>query len=312
VGANGLLTANGAEPLAADARPNKDGRPTALLKLIAGMLAVSFDSLRQRDLEQRTARMRRVAALSSLLVMIFGALAVYAFYQQQLAEERSRVALSRQLAVQSGSLQATSADLPVLLSLEALFAEPTVEAKRSLFEALTVHRRPISLLRSPTGTGSNAMVVSPDGKQLISGSERGEIVLWDLTAQGGSAPAAVHLAHSAAISSLSLSADGELLASAGADGAILFWDLRTRQPSARVAIPRQQSEVNAVQFGPRELFAFGRMGADEFGEVVLCVSPPDPETPDCDYAASGSLSIWSRRNWAGERCPWRSISQFSL
>jgi len=45
---------------------------------------------------------------------------------------------------------------------------------------------------------------------------------------------------------------------------------------------------------------------------VATVPPPDPETLDCDYAARGSLSIWSRRNWAGERCPCRSISQFSL
>lgn len=32
-----------------------------------------------------------------------------------------------------------------------------------------------------------------------------------------------------------------------------------------------------------------------------CVPPPDLETPVCVYAAKGSVSIWSRRNWAGER-----------
>jgi sarcosine oxidase, subunit beta len=42
------------------------------------------------------------------------------------------------------------------------------------------------------------------------------------------------------------------------------------------------------------------------------VPPPVFETPDCDYAARGIVSIWSRRNWAGERWPWRSISQHSL
>ena len=42
------------------------------------------------------------------------------------------------------------------------------------------------------------------------------------------------------------------------------------------------------------------------------VPPQGRETLDCDYAARGSLSIWSRRNWAGERWPCRSISQFSL
>ena len=51
---------------------------------------------------------------------------------------------------------------------------------------------------------------------------------------------------------------------------------------------------------------------DQGSEVVSRVTPPDLETPDCDYAASGILSIWSRRNWAGERCPCRSISQHSL
>ena len=42
------------------------------------------------------------------------------------------------------------------------------------------------------------------------------------------------------------------------------------------------------------------------------VPPQGRETLDCEYAARGSLSIWSRRNWAGERWPCRSISQFSL
>lgn len=42
------------------------------------------------------------------------------------------------------------------------------------------------------------------------------------------------------------------------------------------------------------------------------VPPPVSETPDCDYAAMGIVSIRSRRNWAGERWPCRSISQFSL
>jgi hypothetical protein len=46
---------------------------------------------------------------------------------------------------------------------------------------------------------------------------------------------------------------------------------------------------------------------------LLDIVPPlDSETPDCVYAASGMASIWSRRNWAGERWPCRSISQFSL
>jgi hypothetical protein len=39
------------EPLAADARPNSDGRRNAKLKLLSGMLGVSFDSLKKRGAE---------------------------------------------------------------------------------------------------------------------------------------------------------------------------------------------------------------------------------------------------------------------
>jgi hypothetical protein len=51
---------------------------------------------------------------------------------------------------------------------------------------------------------------------------------------------------------------------------------------------------------------------DRYEGYVKGVPPPVFETPDCDYAARGIVSIWSRRNWAGERWPWRSISQHSL
>ena len=39
----------------------------------------------------------------------------------------------------------------------------------------------------------------------------------------------------------------------------------------------------------------------EFAIGRPVVPPLVSETPDCAYAARGSLSIWSRRNWAGER-----------
>ena len=42
------------------------------------------------------------------------------------------------------------------------------------------------------------------------------------------------------------------------------------------------------------------------------VAPWASETPVCVYAASWIVSIWSRRNWAGERWPCRSMSQSSL
>ena len=44
----------------------------------------------------------------------------------------------------------------------------------------------------------------------------------------------------------------------------------------------------------------------------IIVAPPVRETSVCAYAAMGWLSSWLRLNRAGERWPWRSISQCSL
>jgi putative transposase len=65
-------------------------------------------------------------------------------------------------------------------------------------------------------------------------------------------------------------------------------------------------EEALTRFGAPEIF-----NTDQ-GSQFTNVPPPDPETSVCAYAASGSLSIWSRLNGAGERWPCRSISQLSL
>jgi hypothetical protein len=68
-----------------------------------------------------------------------------------------------------------------------------------------------------------------------------------------------------------------------------------------------------TEVAPKRAATKGLLGQiAKANEEANPVPPPVSETPDCDYAACGSMSIWSRRNWAGERWPWRSISQFSL
>ena len=52
-----------AEPIAADAREGKDGKRNALLKLIAGIIGVPYDELRQRERQRQIRRRVRLAAL---------------------------------------------------------------------------------------------------------------------------------------------------------------------------------------------------------------------------------------------------------
>jgi eukaryotic-like serine/threonine-protein kinase len=57
MGADGAVTSERTEPLAANARAGKDGQRYAVLKLIAGILGIRYDDLRRRD-QERSARRR--------------------------------------------------------------------------------------------------------------------------------------------------------------------------------------------------------------------------------------------------------------
>src|SRR5256885_8883764 len=62
VSSDGEITDEPAEPIAADARPGKDGRANALLKLLSGVLGVGYRELGQRHRQrQRQRRLKRVA-----------------------------------------------------------------------------------------------------------------------------------------------------------------------------------------------------------------------------------------------------------
>jgi tetratricopeptide (TPR) repeat protein len=73
VDAAGRLTDEPAEPVAADLRPDADGKENAKLKLIAGVLGVAFNDLRQRELiaARRRARVwQGVGAAMGLLAVL--------------------------------------------------------------------------------------------------------------------------------------------------------------------------------------------------------------------------------------------------
>ncbi len=65
---SGELSTRSAEIVAADARPQGDGRELALMRLIAGLLGVGFDELRQRELMRLRIR-RAVGALAATVLI---------------------------------------------------------------------------------------------------------------------------------------------------------------------------------------------------------------------------------------------------
>jgi tetratricopeptide (TPR) repeat protein len=89
LGADGNLSEVRTEPIAADARPGKDGRNNAKLKLIAGVLGVGFDLLRRREQQRRNRRLAIVAGGAMAGMVLTSGLAAYALVQRAAAQRQT-------------------------------------------------------------------------------------------------------------------------------------------------------------------------------------------------------------------------------
>jgi tetratricopeptide (TPR) repeat protein len=90
-----------AEPMAADARPGRDGKTNAKLKLIAAMLGVDFDQLKQRDQRRRLRRMTWVTTGAVVLAVAMAGLTIEALIDRRIAEDQRQAAENRQKAAES-------------------------------------------------------------------------------------------------------------------------------------------------------------------------------------------------------------------
>ncbi|MCG8506940.1 MAG: toll/interleukin-1 receptor domain-containing protein [Sphingomonadales bacterium] len=88
VGPDSAVTDARAEPVAADLRSEGDGRRLGRLKLVAGMLGLSLDTLIQRDLQRRHRRVTAVTVGALLGVLAMGALTLEAVDARHEAELR--------------------------------------------------------------------------------------------------------------------------------------------------------------------------------------------------------------------------------
>lgn len=92
IDAQGHLTAERIEPVAADVRAGKDGKADARLKLVAALLGVGLDAIRQRAARRHARRMAAVAAASVVGMAVMAVLAASA------VRERNDARLQRQQA----------------------------------------------------------------------------------------------------------------------------------------------------------------------------------------------------------------------
>lgn len=131
VGADGQLTDVRTEPIAADARKGKDGRGNSKLKLLAGVLGVGYDELKQR--EQGRVRRQRLRLGASIL----GSLLLVSFLYLVMADKG--------LAIPGGEAVRTRLDrhnLSVLRRAKSMeeIRRAASPLRRQLFDALANRR----------------------------------------------------------------------------------------------------------------------------------------------------------------------------
>ena len=95
VDADGKITGLRCEPIAADARPHGDGKADAFLKIVAGVVGVGFDALKQRDTQRKQRRMATIAACSFALTAIFAVLSIFAIVSRNQAIDARNEAVQR-------------------------------------------------------------------------------------------------------------------------------------------------------------------------------------------------------------------------
>jgi hypothetical protein len=88
------------EPLAADARPSADGKEGARLKIIAALLGVPYDSLRQREAQRKQKRLALIATAACAGLIITSGLAVSAWLSRNEAQKQRIVAEQKTLTAQ--------------------------------------------------------------------------------------------------------------------------------------------------------------------------------------------------------------------
>jgi hypothetical protein len=115
VDADGNLTSEREEPIAADAREGKDGRRDALIKLAAGLLGVGFDELKRRE-ETRRRRRRVIWGLAATALAAGAGLAGRQIWAERVRADREAAIargvnafLIKDLLQQAGSRQQANA-----------------------------------------------------------------------------------------------------------------------------------------------------------------------------------------------------------
>jgi WD40 repeat protein len=192
----------------------------------------------------RAARRRRIELAFAALAVALAAItvvAVVALNQRRDAVQERNVAVSRELALQSGNALDTDPELAVSLALLALDKSHTAQADAALRQAtLAFHQ--LAVLQADSLTARTA-AYSPDGTRVVTGGDRGIVRLWEVATKH--MIRAVPGRHGQVLAAR-YSPQGRTIALGFSDGTVALTDASLGAPHDLLRVKGQK--VNSVAF----------------------------------------------------------------
>jgi WD40 repeat protein len=238
------------EPAAADARRHGDGRENAKLKLIAGLLDVAYDGLRERDRKAVRARRWGYAAIVATFA-ITALAALFAFIAWQIGNSRT-FAHEANAAYESGddaqAIELAAMGLPTAKG--TLFDLSSDDALAAASRALNRYQG----LYRVAGTGGE-YAVSADGRALVTRTISGYTLLDARTGR----QLVLSLGYGLTIGTVATRS--RMVAGVNGDGAVGI--ARAGQPTARRVDYRSASERDGIGSADHEKPSNLRFSLDE-------------------------------------------------
>jgi eukaryotic-like serine/threonine-protein kinase len=170
IGADGTLTDEHEEPIAADARPQGDGKDGAKLKLVAGMLGLGLDEIVRRAERARRRRMRNWVTALSILTVSFAGLAVWAEINRREANVQRQHAVA---ALDAATKTANSLTFGLAVQLRDRAGIPATLVKEILDRALHLQNQlAASGQTSPDLQNSEAAALNETSLTLLTIGDR--------------------------------------------------------------------------------------------------------------------------------------------
>jgi WD40 repeat protein len=202
---------------------------------------------RRRSLVTGTAAVLVVASLAA--AAIFYSLRQNAVSASHLAQSRSFLAQSEEMAAEATKLLPADGPLAMLLSLQAYESAHTLQAESALIQAA---QQPLDDLLE-FGSPILSVAFSANGHTIAAGDD-GDIGLWNEATGRQTAT----LAEGSQVDSVAFSANGHIIAVGDYSGHIALWDVITRRRIATLI----DSTVISVAFSPNGRFLAANDGND--------------------------------------------------